>query len=228
MKTALCLNWERPLDDNTQTNTPSSNCKKVFAKIYNELAKNKISAANLEKELFPHIKADVFLSHSHTDKKIALEIQNKLYTNKKINVFTDFSVWEDVQDIFNELCPKSRNPREIYTITTQLNAILSMALTKMLSDTPILIFLNTTNANSDLKNKTYSPWIYQEILMSNLMLSQYNFSTESFTEEKKVVVEYDLSMNNFNRISTHSFDLWMNKKSDSKENSILELQNYLK
>ena len=57
----------------------------------------------LEKELFKEIKADIFLSHSHSDEALAISFAGWLKTNFDLTAFVDSCVWEYANDILEEI-----------------------------------------------------------------------------------------------------------------------------
>ena len=81
--------------------------------------------------------------------------------------------------------------------------ILHGALAKMIDDTECLFFLNTPNSISVKQSvdKTYSPWIYSELLLSSIVrhkkLEEYrkhvsaNSVLNHFNEGRNLQVEYD-------------------------------------
>ena len=52
-----------------------------------------IDGEKLEKEWFKEIRADIFLSHSHADEKLAIALAGWLSTEMGLNAFVDSCVW---------------------------------------------------------------------------------------------------------------------------------------
>lgn len=61
-----------------------ANYKKIFINLEDYLLNEQsvIHAEEIETKIFPNIKADVFISHSHTDEKIAIKIALGLEKNR--------------------------------------------------------------------------------------------------------------------------------------------------
>ena len=59
--------------------------------------KNYIDGNKLEKILFKEIEADVFISHSHIDKNLAIAISEWLYKEMGLTAFVDSCVWDYVE-----------------------------------------------------------------------------------------------------------------------------------
>lgn len=140
-----------------------------------------LQAEEIEKDWFPSCKANVFLSHSHTDEKLAIAIAGFL-SEFGLTTFIDSCVWgyadELLRAIDNKYCVSGEKPDgsiDTYSYskrnqsTAHVHMILNSALMKMIDRTECLIFLNTPNSLKieDLsKEKTSSCWIYSELLMS--------------------------------------------------------------
>lgn len=135
----------------------------------------------LVKNGFQNIEADVFISHSHKDEKLAIKLALWLYYCFGIKAFIDSTVWGYSRNLLNEII---NNPNynyilrqntykfnETLNINSHIDMLLSMALTKMIDKCECLIFLNTPNSISreNTMEKTYSPWIYHEIGISKVI-----------------------------------------------------------
>src|SRR5690606_26606894 len=53
----------------------------------------KIDGSKLQADWFPNIEADIFISHSHRDKDLAIALSEYLYQNFDLNVFIDSCIW---------------------------------------------------------------------------------------------------------------------------------------
>jgi|LSQX01.2.fsa_nt_gb hypothetical protein len=74
-----------------------------------------ISGSMVEDKYFPIKNTDVFLSHSHRDKDLAIKIANWLRATFDLNVFIDSYVWghadgliKEIVDIYGKKTVKSR------------------------------------------------------------------------------------------------------------------------
>lgn len=129
---------------------------------------------------FPKVNSHVFISHSHADKDKAISLANFLYKKFGIKSFIDSEVWGYLDDVLLALNEKY-NPivgkKNTYhyescnKLASNLNLILSSALTKMIDSADCMIFINTENSCTFENDSfsTESPWIFTEILMSSLL-----------------------------------------------------------
>ena len=65
--------------------------------------KNYIDGNKLEKIFFKEIEADVFISHSHIDKNLAIAISEWLYKEMGLTAFVDSCDWDYVEEYLDEL-----------------------------------------------------------------------------------------------------------------------------
>ena len=192
-------------------------------KIHNVLSRyinidGSLSATKLEDDWFAHIPANVFLSHSHADRDLAIGIAGYLKEKCGITCFIDSCVWGYANDLLrqidNRYCKTIRNADGSYSYdynlrnqsTSHVHMLLNGALAKMIDGTECLIFLNTPNSikvnDTIIGVKTASPWIYGEILMAttfphrklyNYRRKQRRDNTNIF-ESKGVQIEYDVNV----------------------------------
>lgn len=187
-----------------------------------------LSADKIATEWFPAIKADVFISHSHADREVALGLAGWLQSTFDLNVFIDSNVWgyagELQRIIDDEYCWNPGNATYSYEkrnkTTSHVNIILSTALGKMIDATECIIFLNTPNSVSCsgyiTDEATESPWIFSEISMTRYMRSRLprqrrilrkaEASNEEFVES--VNIKYDLTLDHLTNIDNGLLDKW--------------------
>ena len=161
-----------------------------------------INLTDIGENWFPEIEADVFISHSHKDEKLAIKLALWLHYCFGIKAFIDSTVWGYSRDLLYKIInnraynyffdyPNSYKFDETLNINSHIDMLLSMALTKMVDKCECLIFLNTPNSISreNTMEITYSPWIYHEIGVSKvikknipnrlqLKIKQHSFSNE--------------------------------------------------
>ena len=137
---------------------------------------------------FPNVKADIFISHSHKDVETAKEFAKIIYVKTGLKSFIDSEVWIYADDLLNDIdfdyCLKangsySYEKRNIST--SYVHMMLNTALLNMLDRCECLFFLSTPNSfnkEQEIKNTTFSPWIYSELSMANAI-------------EKRIPVRYD-------------------------------------
>lgn len=159
-----------------------ANYKKIFINLEDYLLNEQsvIHAEEIETKIFPNIKADVFISHSHTDEKIAIKIALGL-EKIGLKVFIDSCVWgyadELLEKIDNKFCKPDGWTNYHYKlrnrITSNVYIILNTALQRMIDQSELMLFLNSNNSVKikdyiDLDKKEYlaSPWIFSELTFS--------------------------------------------------------------
>ena len=137
---------------------------------------------------FPNVKADIFISHSHKDVEAAKEFAKIIYVKTGLKSFIDSEVWSYADDLLKDIdfdyCLKangsySYEKRNIST--SYVHMMLNTALLNMLDRCECLFFLSTPNSfnkEQEIKNTTFSPWIYSELSMANAI-------------EKRIPVRYD-------------------------------------
>lgn len=144
-----------------------------------------IDVTKLKNNWFPENNYDVFISHSHNDVLIAKRIACWLKNEFDIDAFIDSTVWGYSNDLLKKIddryCVLSENKktgRITYDYdkrnysTSQVNLILSSALHDMIDSCECIIFLNTENSISvvnTIRNKTNSPWLYDELQTTRLI-----------------------------------------------------------
>lgn len=123
---------------------------------------------------------DIFLSHSHADKAIALSLKAWFKDEFNLNVFIDSEVWGYANDLLLEIDNKfAKNANDNtynYTIrndtTAHVHLMLSTSLHQMMDKCECVFFLSTNNSLSDRSQsdeKTYSPWIFDELISSSIL-----------------------------------------------------------
>lgn len=169
-----------------------SSYKNIGQKIFNEdrakvravldnytIANNSVlDGSQIQKDWFPEIECDIFISHSHSDENLALGLAGWLFENLKIKVFIDSSVWGYSDELLRKLddlyCKNKANSYS-YTLrnysTSHVHMMLATALSNMIYKTECLFFLNTNKSNIDSIGGiiTKSPWIYSELEVSRIV-----------------------------------------------------------
>ncbi|WQT01944.1 toll/interleukin-1 receptor domain-containing protein [Helicobacter pylori] len=114
----------------------------------------------------PQLKnAQVFLSHSHTDKNKALKVKNYLESKTNRRVFIDSLFWDYKDDVLNELAKYDDTSK----IEDAFTLILRESLQDMIEKCPYFVFLQSNNSvsNQGLSRITYSAWIYEELKIAH-------------------------------------------------------------
>lgn len=152
-------------EDNDQLKT---SLIKQVEKLY--IGSSELKSDEIEEDWFPDLKFDIFISHSHRDcDTLVKKFAKWLYDEFGLKAFVDSQVWGNKNDLIQYLAQK--DPKGICStcpdIVTGVNAILNMALLKMMDNTECFMFLSTKNSVIAKSDYTYSPWIYSELEMSN-------------------------------------------------------------
>lgn len=127
-----------------------------------------IDAQYLQNALFPHIGNKFFISHSHSERNIALRVAHKLGIN---NCFIDSLYWASADkclvNIQQSLCKRHRDHLELpccNRMAAHFYGMLSVAIQNTIAQSQAFIYIPPQR--SFMQNgKTYqsSPWLYQEL-----------------------------------------------------------------
>ena len=161
--------------------------------IHNNLEKYRkingdLDASAIQEDSFPQWDFDIFISHSHKDKKMAKAFAMSLQEVFGLKVFVDSAVW----GYFNTLLKGTRCNTTLLDTVSHAHMMLTMALMTMIDRTECLFFLNTPksiNLDEKFNMGTYSPWLYTEIGISRMIEKKLsrrpcNFSKENLRERK--------------------------------------------
>lgn len=181
---------------------------KVKEKIKEYAIEGIADGTKIQKDWFPQIDADIFISHSHKDEKLAIGLAGWLYETFGLNCFVDSCVWGYADDLLKIINDKYSDKKEwkegetIYnyqkciTASKHVDTILTIALHKMIDKSEATFLVNTDNSILKYKNiydnATYSPWIYSEIICTEIVrkkkISEYR--------DRPFVLEYMEHKNN--------------------------------
>lgn len=144
-----------------------------------------INGSLIEKEWFPQIEADIFISHSHRDIDLVQKLAGWIYSEFGLKCFVDSNVWGFCDELAELLNSKYSNKRpyngdgflydysSCLDVSKHVNTMLTLALYKMVDRTEILLFLNTPNSIKPYENNeqesSKSPWIYSELMCSEIV-----------------------------------------------------------
>lgn len=172
-----------------------------------------IDGTKIQNEWFPIIKADIFISHSGKDDELANALAGWLWNTFGLKCFIDKNVWGYSKTLLERMNSKLSNKRKngnkgyLYDyescnqVSQHVNMMLTIALQKMIDKAETVIFLNTQNAvkiyGENYMEKTYSPWIYSEIICTQLIRKK------SLGAYRKKLFDANESVQNL----THS-DIW--------------------
>lgn len=198
-----------------------------------------INGSDLKEHWFSVVKKDIFISHSHKDINKVKAFAGWLYENFGLEAFIDSCTWgycdELLRKIDDRYCYSKKTETYNYSLrnytTSHVHMMLSTALTEMMDKAECIIFFNTPNSinmSDELekikkKEKTLSPWIYHELLMTSLLREteplRKKMVIEHFAEQRAddvFAVEYDVTklLNGFETLTDGQLLLWSQKWRD--------------
>jgi hypothetical protein len=188
-----------------------------------------IDGSATQKEWFPQIECDIFLSHSHKDLEKAKHFAGWIENKFGLKVFIDSIIWGNVNDLLreidNEYCydkAKKTYSYEKRNITTShAHMMLINAISEMMDKTECLMFFETINSISIKKaiHETESPWIYSEIFLSKILRQNKNFSrqktinlsrsvTKAYNLNEDFKINYMCDISHLNELSDMDLKIW--------------------
>ncbi len=205
-----------------------------------------LSATKMWEQWFPEISCHVFISHSHRNEDDAKTFAQWLYQNFGIKSFIDSTVWGYADELLKKIdknfclnsCGKTYNYDKRNISTAHIHMILMSALVKMMDKTECVIFLNTPesintkDAITD-RHTTYSPWIYGELLFSDLLRKNIperiktQISLEKMesvlAEDRKLLVQYPANLKHLVELNGTDLETWMTKSRTNEPLNNLDL-----
>lgn len=202
------------------------------------LKKGTLDGNEIIKDWFPNeIKYHIFLSHSHKDEELALEIAYILEERHNLKVFVDSDIWGNSLDLLKRINDKyciAEKDKTLYDYdkcnysASHVYLMLINSLNIMIDRCEALFFLNTPNSillkdslnNLDDLERTSSPWIFSEIQISKTIRkkidrprTKFFSSTEKLDESLQI--SYPLDIKSFPKISCEIFKDWIKMKYNS-------------
>lgn len=213
------------------------------AELKSVITDEQIDAEKLQNDIFPIKNADIFISHSHADKELAVALKNWIIDKLSMTCFLDSEIWGSADDTLKEIdkfCWKpERNCydyKERNLTTSYVHVMLCNALMQAMDKCKFTFFINTPNsitAESALKEpKTHSPWLFYELsilkyIQKKSLQKHINFSrgNESLTESVNNLMNYTVDLENLPKLSF--FDL-ENLEGSGVQNIYKKLESYFK
>ncbi|WP_379090724.1 hypothetical protein [Pedobacter sp. UC225_65] len=189
----------------------------------------------LESVWFPQVEADVFISHSHADKDLAIALAGWLKNKLELNAFVDSTIWGYANELLLEIdktyCtqngPNNYNYAKRNISTSHVHVMLCAAITKMMDRAECLMFLDTPNSISTENvmdsHETNSPWIYYELGMAGLIQKskaihprrkdlsksrKYSSVTEALESAPELRIAYPVSFDDMTMLNTNDLERW--------------------
>ncbi|BCS85031.1 hypothetical protein prwr041_09240 [Prevotella herbatica] len=184
----------------------------------------------IQEDWFPEVKADIFISHSHNDEQLAINLACWLYDTFELVAFVDSCVWGYANELLKKIDDKYcwKATKDVYDYgkrncsTSHVHMMLMTALNKMIDKTECVFFLDTENSVlfKDIGNKTLSPWIYGEIEITRTIQKRRpkrpilrSFSYDQILEKAQdanepLKVQYPLNIGHFKVINNDTLNQW--------------------
>lgn len=153
-----------------------------------------LSAKDIQADWFTKLEIPIFISHSHKDEELAVNLAGIIYERFKIVSFVDSTVWGHSNDLLksldNKYCLNEGKGTYSYEkrnySTAHVHAMVFNALSMMIDQAECVIFLNTPNSivpKSVIgEDATTSPWIYTELEISRTIRRRQPQRVASITE----------------------------------------------
>lgn len=197
-----------------------------------------INGTKIQNEWFPQIEADIFISHSHKDEDLACALAGWIHENFGLKCFIDSNVWGYADELLEKMNEKLSHKRPdgeggyLYDhqscnqVSQHVNTMLSIALQKMIDKVEAIILLNTEQSiqvcSDSEMNKTYSPWIYSEIICTQIVRKNpllayrdYKFVDKSSTILNESVqflmhsaISYTVSLEHLKELNERDLEKW--------------------
>ncbi|MFT9295060.1 MAG: hypothetical protein ABF544_04955 [Acetobacter orientalis] len=193
-----------------------------------------IIADRIIEEWFPNKKFDVFVSHSHRDIDKVSSLCGFLNEQFGLNCFVDSEIWKYCDDLLREIDDKycwnkhseTYNYKKRNSTTAHVHNMLSIALVQMMDKCECLFFINTDNSTKNKvsdkyseRTSTYSPWIYYELSMLNLIRvkpptherlvnESRKDSTQSVMANDSAPIQYTIDVSNMTDITQADIYRW--------------------
>ena len=200
---------------------------------------NIVDGSKIQKDWFPEVDADIFLSHSSADKELVNAIAGWLNDNFNLKCFVDSNIWcyaGNISEMLNSNYSNKRsdgnggylyNHKRCLKVSEHVDTMLNIALQKMIDKCESVFLINTEKSihiNSDSKSVdiTYSPWIYSELVCSEIVRKKplyfYRYNSElyhSINESRRfedvsnnLTISYNAPTQHLIKINQDVFEKW--------------------
>lgn len=199
----------------------------------------------LETAYFPKRAYHVFISHSSSDKDVAMRFAGFLKLNFDLDCFVDSTVWGYYEDLVDQVfrhvlrhtvIAENKKVELRKTVSTHVHCMLEKSLVQIMDDSECLFFLNTPNSVhcDSVRDKTFSPWIYSEIEASRVLRDKSHKDrkrsvVENFSQNGAIrdFIEYPLNTGHLVKLTSQDVSSWLSSLSYSAQRHP-ELQTYLR
>ena len=207
-----------------------------------------VDAQSIWDDWFKTVETDVFISHSSTNGKEAVQFANWLNANFGLKSFVDSQFWLRIDELQKEFDRHCQYKKDVFDrngnshkenfydydkrnkSTAHVHAILFYALTKMIERTPYFIFIKSTDSITfaDSIENIASPWIFHELAVVDLI---HHTRLHRFSEEadfSSLEVHYPLLGDCLKELNSQILNKWKQQKNINKTNALDFLDKILK
>ena len=200
-----------------------------------------IDANTLRDAWFPKVEADVFISHSHANRDLALMLAGFLKENFDLNAFIDSTIWGNIAELQQKIDQPLLDPfTHTYNYekrnqsTAYVHILLSTALTKMMDNCEALFFLSTDQSLS-YQSTTSSVWIYHELFTANFLRinvpQRFSTQTRGFSDGGKTQFmlneaysfDFEVDLTDFKRLRGSQLCQWKREFLNSPQTHALDV-----
>lgn len=208
---------------NTQKEDNVEISQKILEKY---LCEDIIDGKGLEEEYFRQTKCDIFISYSHNDVDLVKAFAGWISKNFGLKVFFDEALWGSsdysLHKIDDKYCLNMDQKTYSYTkrnlSTSQVHSMLTVAIMKMIDISECVFFINTEksipitkNVMEGEKNYTMSPWIYQELtITNNIRLKKKDREEFKCFEnvQPSLKVQYEVDLSELKELNQNDINKW--------------------
>lgn len=194
----------------------NKNKLKALNELNEIISEDTINGDSLQELWFPEKifngKKFIFISHSHTDEKIAVKLAGYLSKEFGIPSFVDSCVWKNMDDLvrlldkYNTDGISSGTGSKITRNISYAHMMLASALLEMISACECMFFLNTPSS-VNFNGKTESPWLHYE-LTSARALQRISCITESAADPWEESVDFRTDLKKMTLIDEKRLEEW--------------------
>lgn len=230
--------------------------KQEFDCEYKELLKDYLNngvlnGTELIEKVFKKSNYDIFLSYSHNDEDLVYTVAGMLMDQFELKVFVDAFYWGSADDLLKEIddlkCKNANGTYDYYKrnlTTSHVHAMLTAAIMQLMDLSEAVLFVNTEHSVpvlettlSGKKEYTFSPWIYEEVLLTNVLrekewfVHRLAYANECYRyDEKDFEIAYELPKNNMIELDVQILKEWirinwrLNKGKNQKLRTVEDLE----
>ena len=204
-----------------------------------------IDGKKIQNEWFPSdIDVQIFISHSHKDRNLAINLACWIYEHFRIVSFIDSCVWGYSNELLKKLDTKyCKKEDDLYDYnkrnysTSHVHMMLATALNKMIDRAECLFFLNTQNSIhfKGIEERTLSPWIYAELEMARTIqinepkrleshcgLFSEGGQVRKINESSDMQISYQINTGQLTTIDDKVLTMWKIKHTKEPSNNALD------